>query len=68
MNKDVATKWPGAFKLMEVISIDNATQNTLMLEIDNKGRKIEEVVAEWVDANEATWGSWVEAAKAAMSS
>ena len=68
VNKDVATKWPGAYKLMEMISIDNAAQNALMLEIDNKGRKLEEVVAEWIDANEATWGPWVEAAKAAMSS
>jgi glycine betaine/proline transport system substrate-binding protein len=66
-NKDVATKWPGAYKLLEVVSIDNAAQNALMLEIDNKGRKLEEVVAEWIDANEATWGPWVEAAKAAMS-
>ena len=68
VNKDFASKWPGAYKLMEVISIDNAAQNVLMLEIDNKGRKLEEVIAEWVDANEATWGPWVEAAKAAMSS
>ena len=68
VNKDFAAKWPGAYKLLEVISIDNAAQNVLMLEIDNKGRKIEEVIAEWVDANEATWGPWVEAAKAAMSS
>ena len=65
-NKDVATKWPGAYKLLEVISIDNDTQNALMLEIDNKGRALEEVVAEWVDANEATWSPWVEAAKGAM--
>jgi glycine betaine/proline transport system substrate-binding protein len=67
VNKDVASKWPGAYKLLEVVSIDNAAQNALMLEIDNKGRKLEEVVAEWIDANEATWGPWVEAAKAAMS-
>ena len=57
VSKDVAARWPGAYKLMEVISIHNATQNALMLEIDNKGRKLEEVIAEWVDANEATWGS-----------
>ncbi|MCY4220318.1 MAG: ABC transporter substrate-binding protein [Thiotrichales bacterium] len=68
VNKDVATKWPGAYRLMEMVTVDNATQNTLMLEIDNKGRKLEEVVAEWVEANEATWSPWVEAAKAAMRS
>ena len=37
-----------------------------MLEIDNKKRDLEEVVAEWIAANEATWSPWVEAAKGAM--
>ena len=65
-SKDFAEKWPGAAKLYEMMSIDNATQNALMLEIDNKGRDLEEVIAEWVAANEATWSPWVDAAKAAM--
>ena len=65
-NKDVASKWPGAYKLLEVISIDNTAQNALMLEIDNKKRDLDEVVAEWVGANEATWSPWLDAAKAAM--
>ncbi len=61
--KGFKDKWPGAYKLVEAISIDNETQNLMMLEIDNKGRKLEEVVAEWVAANEATWKPWVDAAK-----
>ena len=68
VNKDVATKWPGAYKLMEMISIDNATQNAMIFEIVENKRSVEEVVAEWIDTNEAAWGPWVEAAKAAMSS
>ncbi len=62
-NKDFARKWPGAARLYAAMSIDNKTQNALMLEIDNKGRKLEEVVAEWIDANEATWSPWVKAAQ-----
>ena len=65
-NREVATKWPGANKLLEEISIDNTTQNALMLEIDNKKRDLDEVVAEWIAANEATWSPWLDAAKAAM--
>ena len=65
MNREVAAKWPGAHKLMEVISIDNATQNAMIYEIVEKKRALEEVVAEWIDANEATWSPWVEAARAA---
>ena len=65
-NKEVATKWPGAYKLLEVMSIDNTAQNALMLEIDNKKRDLDEVIAEWIAANEATWSPWLDAAKAAM--
>ncbi len=61
--KGFKDKWPGAYKLVEMMSLDNNTQNVMMLEIDNKKRKLEEVVAEWVNANEATWKPWVEAAK-----
>ena len=66
-NKDFASKWPGAYKLLDVLSIDNTTMNALMLEIDSKGRDLEEVIAEWIAANEATWRPWVEAAMAARS-
>ncbi|MEM8688160.1 MAG: ABC transporter substrate-binding protein [Pseudomonadota bacterium] len=61
--KGFKDKWPGAYKLVEMMNLDNNTQNLMMLEIDNKKRKLEEVVAEWVGANEATWKPWVEAAK-----
>ncbi|MEM1198635.1 MAG: ABC transporter substrate-binding protein [Pseudomonadota bacterium] len=61
--KGFKDKWPGAYKLVEMMNLDNNTQNLMMLEIDNKKRKLEEVVAEWVSANEATWKPWVEAAK-----
>ncbi|WP_135506154.1 ABC transporter substrate-binding protein [Roseovarius aestuariivivens] len=57
--------YPGAFALYQAIEIDNDTQNALMLEIDQKGRDLEEVVAEWIDANEAVWSPWVEAGMAA---
>ena len=65
VNKEVGAKWPGAYKLMEVITIDNAAQNAMIFEIDEKKRALEDVVAEWIGANEATWSPWVEAAMAA---
>ena len=61
--KGFAEKWPGAHNLVQMLSIDNDTQNNLMLEIDNKKRDIDEVVAEWLAANESTWQAWVEAAQ-----
>lgn len=65
VNAGFAESWPDAYKLIEVMSIDNDTQNALIREIDQKGRAIEEVIAEWIAANEAVWSPWVEAAKAA---
>lgn len=63
VSKNFEADWPGAFKLMQELTIDNDTMNSLMLEVDNKKRKLEDVIAEWVDGNEATWKPWVDAAK-----
>jgi len=63
VSKDFKSKWPGAYKLIEAMSLDNVTQNAMMLEIDNKKRKLDEVIAEWIAKNEATWKPWVDAAK-----
>ncbi len=63
VSRNFEADWPGAFKLMQELTIDNDTMNSLMLEVDNKKRKLEDVIAEWVDGNEATWKPWVDAAK-----
>ena len=64
-NKGFSEAYPGANAIYEAYSIGNDVQNAMMLEIDQKGRDLEEVVAEWVDANEATWAPWVAAGEAA---
>ena len=38
------------------------TAKEVELEIDNKGRKLEDVVAEWIGKNEAVWKPWVDGA------
>ena len=60
--KGFKDKWPAAYKLVEAIKIDNETQNKMMLEIDNKGGKLEDVVAQWLKDNEATWKPWIDGA------
>jgi len=60
--KGMSATWPGAYKLLEGYTLDNTTQNTLMLEVDNKGRDVKEVVKEWIDGNQATWQPWIDAA------
>ena len=64
VSKNFEADWPGAFKLMKEMSITNEIQNKL---IHQKGGKVEDVVAKWLEENEAVWKPWVEAAKAAKS-
>ena len=61
VSRDFETTWPGAFKIIEALSIDNAMQNSLLLEIDFNKRELEEVIAEWMQNNESTWKPWVAA-------
>lgn len=62
VSRDFEENWPGAFRIMQALTIDNETQNALLSEIDNNGREVEEVIAEWMEANESTWRAWVDAA------
>ena len=55
-------KWPAAFKLLNSFQFDGADQSKLVFEIDQKGRNLDEVVAEWLKQHESAWKSWTEAA------
>ncbi len=55
-------KWPAAFKMLSSYELTNADENAAILEIDNKGRDLDEVVAEWLDNNEARWQPWLDSA------
>jgi glycine betaine/proline transport system substrate-binding protein len=55
-------KWPAAHAILSAYTLRNQDQIPMMNAIDQQGRKIEEVVKEWVNANEATWKPWVDAA------
>ncbi len=63
VSKDFGTAFPDALKLVEQMSITNDIQNGLILEVDQNSRDVAEVVAEWIDANPATWEPWVAASK-----
>ena len=61
--KGVKGKWPAAYKFINAFKLNNDIQNALILEVDEKGNKIDAVVKKWIDGNEATWGPWIKAAK-----
>ncbi len=60
--KGFAEKWPAALRFMDAFKLSNEIQNKLILEVDEKGRPLEEVVQEWIDNNEATWKPWIDVA------
>lgn len=62
VHKGVKSKWPAAYRFMDFFKLDNDIHNSLILEIDEKGRPLEEVVNEWLEQNESTWQQWVDAA------
>jgi glycine betaine/proline transport system substrate-binding protein len=55
-------KWPAAFKMLSMMTLSNADQNAGILEVDNNGRDIHEVAAEWLANNEDRWQPWINAA------
>lgn len=51
-------KWPGAHKFLSNYTLNNATQQVLMRQVDVDGEDVVEVVKAWLDANESTWKAW----------
>ncbi|WP_135447592.1 MULTISPECIES: ABC transporter substrate-binding protein [Tabrizicola] len=58
--KGLAEKWPGAAKAVEAFRIDNDTMGGMIAKVDLEGQSVEDVVDEWMTANEALWTSWIE--------
>ncbi len=52
-------KWPGADRAIRAFTIDNATMGAMIAKVDLDGVPLEDVVNEWMDANEATWTAWI---------
>lgn len=58
----LADKWPAAHEILTNYKLSTADQQPMMGAVDVDGRAVEEVVAEWMAANEAAWKPVVDAA------
>ena len=58
--KGMKDKWPAAHKFLKAFQLRNEDQIQMMKAIDQEGRKLEDVVNEWIDANKSVWKPWVE--------
>lgn len=52
-------KWPGAYKAIKAFTINNDEMGQMITKVDLEGKKVEEVAAEWMGANEARWSEWI---------
>jgi len=53
-------KWPGAYKAIRNFHIENDEMSNLIVEVDLKGRKVDDVVAEWIQKNQDRWKKWLQ--------
>ncbi|MDH3694192.1 MAG: ABC transporter substrate-binding protein [Gammaproteobacteria bacterium] len=60
--KGMADKWPAAHALLEAYTLRNEDQIPMMNAIDQEGKKLDEVTAQWIADNESIWKPWVDAA------
>jgi glycine betaine/proline transport system substrate-binding protein len=56
----VKDNWPGAYAAIEAFTIDNAAMGEMITEVDLNGKSVDQVVADWMAANEATWKAWIQ--------
>jgi glycine betaine/proline transport system substrate-binding protein len=52
-------KWPSAKAAIENFKVDNDEMGDMIAAVDLDGRKLEEVVDEWMAANEDRWKGWI---------
>src|SRR5690606_4465823 len=55
----VKDKWPDAYQAIKAFTIDNDEMGQMITKVDVDGQKLEDVVAEWMGANEARWSEWI---------
>ncbi len=52
-------KWPGAHKAITNFSITNEEMGAMVAAVDLEGKKVEDVVADWMAKNEDRWKAWI---------
>ena len=55
----MADKWPGAWAAVQSYTLTNDEMSAMVAAVDLEGKSVEDVVDEWMDANEARWTAWI---------
>ncbi len=52
-------KWPTGYKAVKNFKISNDEMGAMVSAVDLDGKKLDDVVTAWMDANTATWQAWI---------
>jgi glycine betaine/proline transport system substrate-binding protein len=52
-------KWPGAAAAVKAFTISNDDMGAMITRVDIEGATVDQVVADWMATNEATWKGWI---------
>ena len=55
----VKDQWPGAHKIIQAFTLNNDEMSQMIVEVDLEGKKLDDVVNAWMDANQARWEAWI---------
>jgi glycine betaine/proline transport system substrate-binding protein len=58
--KDGAKKWPCAYKAVQDFTISNQEMGEMVGLVDLDGKKVDDVVEDWIKANKAKWSQWTQ--------
>jgi glycine betaine/proline transport system substrate-binding protein len=53
-------KWPGAYKAIEALTLTSEEMNAMVASVDLDGKKVEDVVADWMAKNADRWQKWIQ--------
>jgi glycine betaine/proline transport system substrate-binding protein len=56
----VKEQWPGAYEAIRAFHVDNDEMSAMIVAVDLEGGTVEQVVADWMDANRERWQAWIE--------
>lgn len=52
-------KWPGAYATVQAYTLTNEEMSAMVGDADLDGKSIDDVVNDWMDANESRWKGWI---------
>ncbi|MGH6924577.1 MAG: ABC transporter substrate-binding protein [Propylenella sp.] len=55
----IKDKWPHAHKVIQAFEVNNDEMGDMVAKVDLEGKSVDDVVAEWMAANESKWQAWI---------